>query len=69
MDRKRFCWNVTLAAENGQQVVHTIRNYWDPEKPETAEAIGRTARAEAYMANGKREFLPIVVERADPATV
>lgn len=54
MDRKRHTWKVTLHDNQGTTQEVEIKNYWDPAREETKEAIGQAAAIEAHMKSGKR---------------
>lgn len=62
--RERFGWRVALQSDDGRTTEREVWAYWSPDKEGTVEAVGATARAEAFMAAGKqREFFPLSVER------
>ena len=56
-------WKVTLQAADGQVVERELRARWNPEHTGTNAAVLGAAKAEAYMAAGKKmEFAALSAE-------
>ena len=62
--RRKYHWTVTLQADTGEIVEQPVTAFWDPGKEGTSEAIGNTAKAEAWQQhNQKVQFHVIAVAR------
>lgn len=66
MTRRKHTWKVTLQRDDGEVVERQVHAYWNPAQEGCNEAVGVTARAEAFMASRQQhQFHPLAVANVD----